>query len=104
MSKKRASRKRDVVAARNAFIVDAYSKNVPIKEICAVTGLTYGSVKVIAHRLGCTKKGQDWIDYRRGFSVPTQVADHYNDLVYGLKYKAHEAADLLGIPPLAGAA
>jgi len=56
MSRKKPSVKRDVVAARNAFIVDAYSKNTPIKDICAATGLTYGSVKVIAHRLGCTKK------------------------------------------------
>lgn len=94
------SRKRAAVAERNAVIVELYNRNVPIKDICAATGLTYGSLKVIASKLGCTKQGKERFDYRRGFSVPDHLQSDYDALVRKGHYRAHEAASMLGLSSL----
>lgn len=93
---KRPSRKPEDVAARNAIIVEAYRKNMPISEICALTGMTRGSIKVRAHRLGCSKSGEEVYDYRRGFSVPEALKDEYRALK-AMGFRAREVAKLLGI-------
>jgi len=85
--------------ARHEIIEFGYGWNIPIKQISAVTGLTPGSVKVIAHRLGCSKRGTKAMDYRRGFSIPAAVAKDYRDLVHRFKYTSREAAAVLGIIP-----
>lgn len=87
-------------AERDAMIVDMYARNVPARQIAKTVGITYGSLKVIACRLGCTKQGQALIDYKRGFSVPADKQAEYDELVYSLHMTADEAAAALGIEPL----
>lgn len=85
---------------RHAAIVDMYARNVPPRQIAAAVGLTYGSLKVIACRLGCTKHGQALVDYKRGFSVPDDKQAEYNEMLYVLHMTADEAADALGLTRL----
>lgn len=87
-------------AERDAMIVAMYASNVPMREIARTVGVTYGSLKVIACRLGCTKHGQAYIDYRRGFAVPADKLTAYNELVYGGHLTADEAATALGLKRL----
>ena len=87
-------------AERDAMIVAMYASNVPMREIARTVGVTYGSLKVIACRLGCTKHGQALVDYKRGFAVPDDKLTAYNELVYELQITADEAAAALGIKPL----
>jgi hypothetical protein len=96
----RPSRTRAAKIERDAIIRDMYARNVPVRQIARTVGLTYGSLRVIACRLGCTKHGQAYIDYRRGFSVPEDKQIAYDELIYELQMTAQEAATALGIAPL----
>lgn len=87
-------------AERDAMIVTMYNSNVPMREIARTVGVTYGSLKVLACRLGCTKHGQALVDYKRGFSVPDDKQAEYDKLVYGVHLTADEAATALGLKRL----
>lgn len=94
----RPSRTRADKIERDAMIVAMYDSNVPMREIARAVGVTYGSLRVMACRLGCTKHGQAYIDYRRGFAVPDDKLTAYNELVR--KVTADEAATALGLKRL----
>lgn len=100
----RPSIKREDVKARNTFIAEAYAKSMPLDAICKATGLKRSSLKVIACRLGVTHKGQAWIDFRRGFSVPVDKAEDYRLLMGSYHYSSREAAKVLKLPMIGGAA
>ena len=87
-------------AERDAMIVAMYASNVPMREIARAVGVTYGSLRVMACRLGCTKHGQALVDYKRGFAVPDDKLTAYNELVYELQMTADEAATALGLKRL----
>lgn len=89
-----ASRRRQ---RREDFIREAYAKNMSIADISKAIGMTIGSVKVTASRIGCSKKGTAATDYRRGFSVPAHLIADYTNLRRKGGYKARDAAVALGI-------
>lgn len=91
---------RAVKTERDSRIVEMYARNVPVRQIAQEVGLTYGSLRVIAHRLGCTKHGREYLDYRRGFMIPEDKQGQYKQLVYNMGFKATEAAAILDIEPL----
>lgn len=83
-------------ASRNEFIIEAYSLDVSIAMIAKVTGMTYGSVKVTASRLGCTRSGKVAADFRRGFVIPPERREEYKKLeTYG--YSSADRAKMMGI-------
>lgn len=82
---------------REDFIREAYAKNMSIADISKAIGMTIGSVKATASRIGCSKKGTAATDYRRGFSVPAHLIEDYTNLRRKGGYKARDAAVALGI-------
>lgn len=94
------SRTKAAKAERDAMIRDMYARNVPMRQIAETVGVTYQCLKVMACRLGCTKHGQSLIDYKRGFAVPADKQEQYDEMLYRLQMTADEAAKALKIEPL----
>lgn len=88
---------RQAVSERHAFIRDAYRQNMPVKDIASNTGLAYGSVRVIAHRLGLTRHGVALAGHKRGFYVPAHLEADYQILTRVGHFNKWRAAELLGI-------
>jgi len=85
------------IALREA-IRRGYEAGKRVQQIADETGSTYGSVKVLASKMGLRHPNPDrgGGDRKRGFSIPAELREDY--FLYRIKgYSAAEAADALGI-------
>ncbi|MER8573269.1 hypothetical protein NKG99_16595 [Mesorhizobium sp. M1409] len=82
---------------RRKIILEGYGNNEPLKAIAAKIGCSLASLKVTASKLGCTRTAKEAAEFRRGFHVPEDKRQDYNQLMIAGQYKARECALILGL-------
>jgi len=81
-------------------IVDAYANHTPLAEIAIQQGSTVGSIKVLACRMGLSRRPQKAADLRaaRKARVPAHLAADYR-IIRRKNFSIAEARAMLGLAP-----
>ncbi len=87
-------------SALRQAIVDAYANHTPLAEVAAQQGSTVGSIKVLACRMGLSRRPQKAADLRaaRKARVPAHLAADYR-IIRRKNFSIAEARAMLGLAP-----